>query len=330
MKGLLCGGAAVWSGFCVERLVVGFRTSLFDSQTSSQVPASACSDLSSVNNATSTLQHTSHPNQQALYIGYQRFNLERQRSRRREALARMQKRSKQVKEAVAAAVAAKKAQETAAAGGSAAAAAIAEAKAESSEAASPLPFSAPPSSSSSSSSAAAADQQPSGLDEPLSPAAKVMLSDLDFRRTSGSSAVSLQDAEREADLAQIRAVLADPPAAAAAAAAAAADAGAAESSDSGAEASGSSGPEREEADARLFALLSDMMRSPEGRGVVRRFKEASGAGGGGSGSGGVISDEAYIDELLSNPETKARLVRELEARLCAMAEEAAGDEAERK
>jgi hypothetical protein len=300
----------------------------------------ACAHITQTHISPSTIKtserphtHTPKPNQQMLFIGYQRFSLDRQRRRRRDAIAKMQRRSVQLKEAMAAATAAKRAREAAAAAAVASGdAAAAAAAAEQGEAAGALPF-ASDAAGSGSAAAAAGGKGAAGLDEQLSPAAKVMLSDLDFRRTAGSAAAAFQDAQREADLAEIRAALSDAPAAAAAAAtAAAAEAG---SSSSGSKA------EAEAADARLFALLSDMMRSPEGRGVVKRFKEATGSsddaagssgssGGGSSGGGEGEGDDvtAYINELLSDPATKARLVRELEARLCAIAE--AEEEAKEK
>ncbi|KIY92756.1 hypothetical protein MNEG_15206 [Monoraphidium neglectum] len=249
---------------------------------------------------------------QALFSGYQRFCLDRQRRRRRAALARMQERSAKMRDAVAAAVASKKAREGAAAAPSADPADGAVGAADERRGAE-VPASEP-----AGSSGGGVEQ----ADERLTPAARVMLSDLEFRR-SGGGAAALRDAQREADLAEIRAALADPPAAADPTSSRAD--GDADQPPGPGGASGSVAAEAEEADARLVALLSDMMRSPEGRGVVRRFKDASGGGGGGAGAAaarGTGGDDvsAYIEGLLSDPDVKARLVRELEARLCEMAE----------
>ncbi|GBF89787.1 hypothetical protein Rsub_02957 [Raphidocelis subcapitata] len=256
---------------------------------------------------------------QLLFSQYQRASLDRQRRRRREALARAQQRSAEVREAIAAAMKAKKAR-----GGAEAAPAASDAGA-----AAPA------------SDAAAGG---AGVDEALSPAARVMLSELDVRRNGGGggspAAAALLEAERAADLAEIRAAVADPPAAAAAAAAddgaeagAAAAAGAAASPSGGDDAAAA----RAAADERLSALLTSMLRSREGRGVVRRFRDAStaqqdggagssGSGGGGGGGEGEEDVSAYIESLLSDPDTKARLISELEARLVEMGEGSDGEE----
>lgn len=159
-----------------------------------------------------------------------------------------------------------------------------------------------------------------GMDEVLSPAARVMLSDLEYKR-AGGAATGLREAERQADLAQIRDALRDAPARREEAEAGGSKGGGSGGEDGaagGSDSSPAAAQARAAADLRLASLLSDMMRSPEGRGVVRRFRGGAGA----NGSGGAMSDAevgAYVDELLSDPDTRARLLRELESRLVDMA-----------
>jgi hypothetical protein len=224
-----------------------------------------------------------------LFIAYQRFSLERQRRRRREALSRVQARTAHMREAIAAAVEAKRART-----------ALGEAGADVSGA--------DVSNSSGGSAEDGSGVVPSGLDEQLTPAARVMLSDLDYRRSGGSAASGLE-AEREADLAQIRAAVADPPAT-----------GPEASSSGVGERGGGGEAAAAPTDARLATFLEEMLRSPEGRRVVRRFRDAQGPAE--TQQGGSEDDvNAYIEQLLSDPATKARLVAELERRLVEMEED---------
>ena len=118
---------------------------------------------------------------------------------------------------------------------------------------------------------------------------------------------------------------------------------AASSSSNGKSSSPSSSRDRA-GEEQLVLLLEDMLRSPEGHEVVKRFmsqsvkfREVDGSGeeemgGSSSGASGVEEERSetprdtagYIDSLLSDPETKAMLVRELEERLFEMSQQQQG------
>eukprot|EP00879_Flechtneria_rotunda_P006254 GHRR01006573.1.p1 GENE.GHRR01006573.1~~GHRR01006573.1.p1 ORF type:complete len:720 (+),score=349.27 GHRR01006573.1:621-2780(+) len=99
------------------------------------------------------------------------------------------------------------------------------------------------------------------------------------------------------------------------------------SSDSGSDASSSSGSHKAAAEAarqQLSVLLEDMLKSPEGTRVVQLWlnNKPTGTSSSDSGSSSIADKDPQkaVEQLLSDPETKAHMLRELEDQLCAVSE----------
>jgi hypothetical protein len=266
---------------------------------------------------------------QSLFSGYQRYSLARSKKKRKELLGKMKQRSEKLKATMQAALAAKKAAGTAEDAAAASDAAPADESVTADSVAEGV--------SKADASGDAVDNSSSGKQE-----------DVDFLTLVLQAAEQQQEQEKQQRLKQQQRVKQAASTAAAAVtssnaegtamsvepstsvadwAAAAAGASSSESSthsSSGSNGDGSDAAAAEAAKQQLGVLLEDMLRSPEGFKVVQRWLSSQDGSSSSSASNGSSSSSTdprqAVEQLLADPEVKARLLAELQEQLCAISE----------